>query len=184
MNIKYTTKEKFLIVFYLFMIFFLGLGITFSYFLLADSAEKNTTKVYAGRLDVNYIQGNIIAADKLYPRDEPNFNSTKDVYRNRFTVSTDGTLEQNVEIGFDITKSEFSSDMIRYALYNSDGTMISTGYLNEGYVVMAKNLYFKPIESREFEMFIWLESKSFAQGEEQGKKLFGKILINSKQFGY
>ena len=74
--------------------------------------------------------------------------------------------------------------MLRYALYTTDGTKISTGYLNEGYVVMTENLYFKPIETREFVMMIWLEEKPFEQGEEQGRKLFGKILINSKQFGY
>lgn len=184
MNIKYSRREKLLIIFYLFMIFFLGLGITFSYFLLADSANKDSTKVYAGRLDVSYIQGNQVTTEVLYPMSEPNFDTYRDVYRNRFAVSTDGTLEQNVEIGFNITKNQFSNDMIRYALYTSDGTKISTGYLNEGYVVLIDNLYFKEIESREFVLIIWLEEKPFEQAGEMGNKLFGKIIINSKQYGY
>lgn len=184
MNIKYSRKEKFLIIFYLFMIFFLGIGITFSYFLLADSADEDSTRVYAGRLDINYIQGNVIAAKELYPIPEPDFNSTENIYRNRFAVSTDGTLEQNVQIGFDISENQFSKDMMRYAIYSSDGNKLSTGYLNEGFEVMIDNLYFQPIETREFVLIIWLEEKPFEQGDEQGRKLFGKIVINSKQYGY
>ena len=96
MKIKYTKKEKILIIFYLFMILFLGFGITFSYFLLADAAEKDSTRVYAGRLDVNYIQGNVVATEKLQPIPEPDFYTTDTVYRNTFAVRTEGTLEQTV----------------------------------------------------------------------------------------
>jgi len=184
MNIRYSRKEKILIIFYLFMIFFLGLGITFSYYLLADSANNDSTKVYAGRLDVSYIQGNQVTTEVLYPMSEPDFNTVTNVYRNRFSVSTDGTLEQNVQIGFDITNNQFSDDMIRYALYSSTGNKLSTGYLNEGFVVMIDNLYFRAIENREFVLIIWMEEKPFEQAEEMGNKLFGKIIINSKQYGY
>lgn len=183
MNIKYTRKEKILIISYLVMIVFLGLGISFSYFLLADSADKDSTRVYAGRLDVSYIQGNELD-EILYPIPEPDFNTTEKVYRNRFAVSTEGTLEQNVAISFNILSNQFSNDMIRYALYTSNGNKLSTGYLNEGLELLIDNLYFKPVESREFVLMVWLEEKPFEQAGEMGCKLLGRILINSKQYGY
>ena len=96
MNIKFNKKEKIILVVYLFVILILGAGITYSFFLLADRAKEDSTKVYAGKLDVNYIEGSQVIADILYPIPEPNFNVEKDVYKNRFTVSSEGTLEQNI----------------------------------------------------------------------------------------
>lgn len=183
MNIKFTKKEKFLVIFYLFMIVVLGLGISFSYFLLADSAKKDSTQVYAGRLDIKYTQGDKIITDKLYPISEPDFYTNESIYKTKFSVTTEGTLEQTVQIGFNITINQFSKDMIRYALYSSTGNKLSTGYLNEGFVVLMDNLYFQPIENRDFVLLIWLEEKQFLQTE-QGNKLSGNIIINSKQFGY
>lgn len=184
MNINYTKKEKILIISYLVMIVFLGLGISFSYFLLADSADKDSTRVYAGRLDISFIQGNEINTEVLYPIPKPDFNTKEKIYKNRFTVSTEGTLEQNVAISFNILENQFSEDMIRYSLYNGDGIELSTGYLNKGLETLIDNLYFKPIETREFVLIVWLEEKPFEQIEEQGCKLFGRIHVNSKQYGY
>ena len=73
--------------------------------------------------------------------------------------------------------------MIRYAIYNSNGTRLSTGYLNQGFTTMIDNLYFKPVETREFVLIIWLESKPYEQFE-QGNKLSGTIVIESRQYGY
>lgn len=183
MNIKLSRKEKFLLFFYLFMIIILGIGISFSFFLLADSAPKDSTKVYAGRIDVKYTQGEDVIAETLYPIPEPDLNTTESIYRTNFTVATDGTLEQTVQIGFNITKNIFSKDMIRYALYNDTGTKLSTGYLNEGFVVLHDNIYFKAVEEKEFILIIWLEEKPYEQ-HEQGSKLNGHFIINSKQYGY
>lgn len=184
MNIKYTKKEKILIVSYLIIIIFLGLGVSFSYFLLANSADKDSTRIYAGRLDVSFIQGNKIETELLYPMPEPDFNTKDYIYKNRFTISTEGTLEQNVTINFDVSENQFSDNTIRYALYSSTGNKLSTGYLDKGLVTLIDNLYFKAIESREFVMIIWLEEKPYNQIEEQGCKLLGKIIVNSKQYGY
>ena len=119
----------------------------------------------------------------MYPIQEPDFYTTESIYRTNFSVATDGTLEQNVQIGFNITENYFSEDMIRYALYSGNGTKLSTGYLNQGFVVMMENLYFKEVEEREFVLIIWLEEKPFEQTE-QGNKLVGHFVINSKQYGY
>lgn len=184
MKIKYTKKEKILIIFYLFMILFLGFGITFSYFLLADAAEKDSTRVYAGRLDVNYIQGDTINTERLYPIPTADFYTTKNIYRNKFYVSSDGTLEQTVQIGFNVIKNQFSDDMIKYKLYTENGEEVSTGYINQGFTVLVDNLYFEPVESRAYILLLWLEEKPFDQTQEMENKLSGRIIINSKQYGY
>jgi len=183
MNTKFTKNEKILIYFYLLIIVLLGLSISFSFFLLADSAEKDTTKVYAGRIDVKYKQGENIIAETLYPIPEPDFDEKEKIYKTNFSIATEGTLEQTVQIGFKISKNEFNDDMIRYALYSNDGKKLSTGYLNQGIVVLLDNIYFKEKEEREYVFIIWLEEKSYEQ-QEQGKKLTGSFVINSKQYGY
>ena len=120
----------------------------------------------------------------MYPIADPDFNETENIYKNRFYVKSDGTLEQNVQIGFDIYSNEFSKDMIRYKLYTGTGTELSTGYLNEGYQVMIDNLYFEPVEKREFVLFLWLEEKPYEQSEEMENKLKGTIRVKAKQYGY
>lgn len=184
MNIKFNKKEKIILVVYLFTILILGVGITYSFFLLADRAKKDSTKVYAGKLDVNYIEGSLVVADVLYPIPEPNFNVEKDVYKNRFIVSSEGTLEQNVSINFQVSRNEFSDNAIKYALYDSNGTKLSTGYINKGMVTLIDNLYFKEIESRDYILIIWLQETPENQSSEQGNKLAGRIVIQSKQYGY
>lgn len=184
MNIKFSNKEKIILGVYLFVILILGTGITYSFFLLADRAKKDSTKVYAGKLDVNYIEGNQVVADVLYPIQEPDFNVVKDVYKNRFTVSSEGTLEQNVSINFQVSRNEFSENTIKYALYNSNGTKLATGYLNQGMVTLIDNLYFKEVESRDYVLIIWLQETPENQSSEQGNRLAGRIVIQSKQYGY
>ena len=184
MNIKFNKKEKIILVVYLFVILILGAGITYSFFLLADRAKEDSTKVYAGKLDVNYIEGSQVIADILYPIPEPNSNVEKDVYKNRFTVSSEGTLEQNISINFQVSRNEFSKDAIKYALYDGDGTKLATGYLNQGMVTLIDNLYFKEVESRDFVLILWLQETPEDQSIEQGNKLAGRIVIQSKQYGY
>lgn len=184
MNIKFKKKEKIILVVYLFIILIMGVGITYSFFLLADKAKKDSTKVYAGRLDVSYKKGSQVIANTLYPIQEPNFNVEKDVYKNRFTVSSEGTLEQNVSINFQVSKNEFSNNAIKYALYDSNGLKLSTGYINQGMVTLIDNLYFKEIESRDFVLIIWLQETPEDQSMEQGNKLAGRVVIQSKQYGY
>lgn len=181
MKKKYTKKEVFLITIYIISIFFIGIGVTFSYFSMVKSAKKDSTKIYSGTLNINFIQGNDVSVDVLYPISEPSFNTTRNVYRNRFGVSTEGTLEQNVSIKFFVSDTMFSNNSIKYALYTSSGTKIETGYLNKGVTVLTDNLYFKPIETREFVLLLWLDENSKDQNLEQNKKMTGTITVESVQ---
>ena len=184
MNIKFNKREKIILVVYLLVILIMGVGITYSFFLLADRAKEDSTKVYAGRLDVNYKVSDKVIADVLYPIPEPNFYVEKDVYKSSFTVSSEGTLEQNVSINFQVSRNEFSKDAIRYALYDSNGMKLATGYINQGMVTLIDNVYFKEIESRDYVLIIWLQETPDDQSGEQGNRLAGRIVIQSKQYGY
>lgn len=181
MKKRYSKKEVFLIVIYLISIFFIGIGVTFSYFSMVKSANKDSTKIYSGTLNINYIQGSDVSIDVLYPISEPSFNTSRNVYRNKFGVNTDGTLEQNVSIRFFASDTTFSNNSIKYALYNSNGTKIETGYINKGLTVLTDNLYFKSVETREFVLLLWLDENSKDQNLEQDKKLTGTIIIESTQ---
>lgn len=184
MNINLSKKEKIIIISYLVVIFIIGLGITYSFFMLADRAQKDSTKVYAGKLEVKYTQGNDVITNTLYPIQEPSFEETKQVYKTSFTVSSEGTLEQNVSINFQVAKNEFTNNTIKFALYSDSGNKISTGFLNEGLVILADNLYFDKIETRKYVLIIWLQESPDDQSTEQGNKLSGRIVISSKQYGY
>jgi len=51
MGRKYSKKEMFNIILYLLVIFFIGAGVTFSYFALVAEADKDSTRIYAGKMD-------------------------------------------------------------------------------------------------------------------------------------
>lgn len=152
--------------------------------MLADRAKKDSTRVYAGKLDVKYTKGNDVITNTLYPIPEPSFEETKDIYKTTFTVGSEGTLEQNVSINFQVAKNEFSTNAIKFALYSGDGEKINTGYLNTGMVTLIDNLYFEKVETREYVLIIWLQETPEDQSAEQGSKLSGRIVVNSKQYGY
>ena len=182
---KNNKKKIFSMIIFLLIIFCLGFGLTFAYLSLVSSAEKDSTKIYAGRIDVNYIQGNEVITNILYPISEPSFNTTSNVYRNKFGVSTEGTLEQTVAIDFKVNNNSFSNNTIKYAIYTSNGNKLATGYLNgSGTTTLADNIYFKENELKEFVLIIWLDENSLSQNTEEGKNLTGTIIINSRQIGF
>ena len=184
MKRKYSKREIFNLCIYLLVIFFIGIGVTFSYFALVAEADKDSTRIYAGKMDINFIQGNDVSTDVMFPIKEPNFNTTRNVYRNRFGISTKGTLEQAVTINFITTLNEFENDSIKYALYSSSGNKLATGYLNQENNILVDNLYFKDNENREFVLLIWLDDNNKNQNLEQEKKLTGTIVVNSTQLKY
>ena len=51
-------------------------------------------------------------------------------------------------------------------------------------VTLIDNLYFKEVESRDFVLILWLQETPEDQSIEQGNKLAGRIVIQSKQYGY
>ena len=115
---------------------------------------------------------------------EPSFNETRNIYKKKFSVNSKGTLEQNVSISFEVSKNEFSTNSIKYSLYNDNGTKLSSGYVNNGLVTLVDNQYFKENETRDYILIIWLEENSKDQTKEQGKMLSGTIVVQSKQYGF
>lgn len=181
MKTKFSKEEIVNIIIYLLVIFFIGMGVTFSYFILVASAEEDSTRIYAGKMDVNFIQGQDVSTDVLYPITEPNFNTVRNVYRNRFSIRTTGTLEQMVSISFKTTVNEFVSDSIKYAIYSANGNRLSTGYINQIENLLLDNLYFRENEIREFVLLLWLDDNGRNQNLEMKKNLTGTIYVDSIQ---
>ena len=177
-------SEIFNIILYILIIFFITTGVTFSYFALVDSAEKDSTKIYSGKLDINFIQGNDVSTDVLFPIKEPSFYQIRNVYRNSFSISSSGTLEQIIAIDFDVTKNDFTDNSLMYAIYTNTGIKLITGYLNQGTIRLIDNLYFSENETRDFVLLVWLADNYQDQNELQGRSMTGTIVVNSTQYKY
>lgn len=158
------------------------LSTTFAYYSLIASQKDEDTILYTGKLEINYIDGIYIKNPTLYPIAKPNFNTTKNVYRNTFKVKSSGTLEQTIKIILNITKNEFEKDSLKYILFNENGKEISTGtILNPSEILIADNLYLAHDETATYTLLIWLDNKEYNQINDIGKTVSGQIKIVSTQ---
>jgi len=160
-------------------------GATLAYFKLLSSQEEEGTVLYTGKLEINYIDGVYIQNPELMPMKEPSYNTYKGVYRNSFTVSSSGTLEQTITLELDVTTNEFKSDAMKYVIFNDKGQKIAAGnILKEGKVTLASDMYLEATGTAKYTLIIWLNNTNYNQNSEMGKTIVGKINIHSKQMRY
>lgn len=178
-------------IFYLIMLILtmitMIVGITFTYFGLVASEEKDSTKVQTGYLSINYIDGKKMSTYSLMPIDEPNLNTTYSVYKKKFKVSSDGTLDQTLDIYMNVTKNEFTNNALRFALYDSENQRIGTGSIPSqkgSKVLMTKDKYLKSNTTEEFTVLIWLQENGQDQNHERGNKFIGGFDITANQIKY
>lgn len=161
------------------------IGATLAYFSLIASQKKDGTKLYTGKLEINYIDGTYIKNPELIPIKEPTYTTTKGVYRNTFTVSSSGTLEQTITLEMEIKKNEFTKNSIKYVLYNDKGIKMNSGSIyTTGKIILSDNLYLKPVGTATYTLILWLDNTQYNQNYEMGKAITGKINIYSKQLKY
>ena len=159
-------------------------GITFTYLSLIKSEEKDNTKIQTGTLSIKYIDGGSIDTYSLVPMDEPTLN-TASVYRKEFAVTSDGTLDQTLDIYLKITKNEFSNNALKFAIYDSSKTKLATGYIpKEGKILMKSGIYLKNKESKNFTVLIWLQTNETNQNSEESKTFVGGFDITATQIKY
>ena len=106
------------------------------------------------------------------------------MYRNSFSISSSGTLEQIIAIDFEVTKNDFTDNSLMYAIYTNTGIKLITGYLNQGTIRLIDNLYFSENETRDFVLLVWLADNYQDQNELQGRSMTGTIVVNSTQYKY
>ena len=160
---------------------------TFAYFSVIASREKDSTKIYTGTVMINYHQGDIIKGENIVPgtdfgngAKEPNINTEHNIYKNNFSVSNSGTLPVKVDINVGINTNEFSHNILKYILFDSNGGKLATGSIPKtGNVQVIKNLYLKNNTTGNYTLMIWLYDNGTDQNVEQGRTFNGKIVVNA-----
>lgn len=161
------------------------IGATLAYFSLLSSQKEEGTVLYTGKLEINYIDGVYMKNPKLIPISNPDYNTYEGVYRNNFTVSSSGTLDQTITIEFEISRNDFPENAIKYAIFNDSGQILSSGYApKDGKVTLASNLYLEAVGFAKYTLLIWLDNTDYNQNISMGSAITGKINIHSKQLRY
>ena len=127
MNNTADKKDIFYIIVLILTFITVIVGATFALYSFIFSQKEGTSAVYTGTLSIEYLSGNIINFNFLYPTEKPNFESEKNVYRNTFKVTNSGSLDSLLKIQIDINQNEFSNKTLKYILYNSNQEELSEG---------------------------------------------------------
>lgn len=160
-------------------------GITFTYLSMEKQEKEDSTKVKTGTLSISYIDGDSIKGIGLIPVDTPSIESSFGVYKKRFSVRSNGTLDQRLDIYINVTKNDFKSGNLKYSLYSEDNSLISTGTIpNSGSVLIASGDYLKNNSINNYTVIIWLMNTSDNQEYEEDSMFVGGFDITATQIKY
>ncbi len=182
MNSHTSRKDFFYVVILILTFITVIVGAAFALYSLIFSQKEGTSAVYTGTLSIEYLSGNIIDCNYLYPIDHPRVTDEKNVYKNHFRVRNTGSLDSLLQIQVDIHQNEFSNNTLMYSLYNSSEEELSAGFI-EGKVssIIANNIYLKNNSEEEFILVIWLKESGANQNSEMRKNLIGTIQVDASQ---
>ena len=91
-------KQIFYTIVLLLTLIIMIISTTIAYFWLVSSQKDEGTKLYTGKLEINYIDGTYIKDPELWPMEKPSYNTYENVYRNTFQVTSSGTLDQTISV--------------------------------------------------------------------------------------
>lgn len=177
-------------IFYLILLVFtlitMIIGITFTSFMLFTTEKEDNTRVEAGSIVINYIDGKDINTYALLPISEPNLNTKYSTYKKNFAITSSGsTIDQNFDIYIDVTNNEFSNNALGFILYDANGNVVSRGTIpSSGRVLVASSISLKSNETLNYTLLIWLRDNNENQDYEQGKSFTGGFYIDTKQIKY
>lgn len=161
------------------------IGAVFGIYSLIASQKEDDTKLYTGTLQINYIDGVYIRNPELIPTKNVDFSTYKGVYRNNFQIASSGTLDQIINLDLEISKNEFIENALKYAIYNSKGNELASGFVPKtGKVNLASNMYLASGSVATYTLIIWLDNTNYNQNSEMGKIITGKINAYAKQIKY
>ena len=175
-------KDFFYIVILILTFITVIVGTAFALYTFIFSQKEGTSAVYTGTLSVEYLSGNIIDCNYLYPVDNPKVTDEKNVYKNTFRVKNTGSLDSLLQIKININSNEFSSGTLMYSIYGTSGDELSNGYI-EGSTssIVANNIELKNNSSEEFTLIIWIKESGENQNSEMKKNLSGTIQVDASQ---
>lgn len=182
MNNTTEKKDMFYIIVLILTIVTTIIGIAFALYYLVHSQKEGSSAVYTGTLSIEYLSGNIINTNLLYPREKPILETEENVYKNNFRVKNKGSLDSTINVEIETTENEFSNETLMYTLYTTEGTEISEGFIeNTKTNLIAENLVLESDETANFTLLIWIKENGKDQNEEMKKTLKGLIKVDANQ---
>ena len=182
MNNTANKKDIFYIIVLLLTFITVVVGATFAIYTHIFSQEEGTSAVYTGTLSIEYLSGEIINVNLLYPTEKPTIETTKNIYKNNFRVTNTGSLDSLISIEIEINKNEFSNKTLKYSLYDSEEKEIAEGYI-EGRLsaTLANNIILENNKTEEYTLLIWIAENGENQNKEMKKSLYGLIKVDAAQ---
>lgn len=182
MNNTVSKKDFFYIIVLILTFITVIVGAAFALYAFIFSQEEGTSAVYTGTLSIEYLSGNIIDCNLLYPTEKPDVDTENNVYKNNFRVTNTGSLDSLLTLEIDINQNDFSNNTLKYSLYNKEETEIAEGYIS-GRVssTLANNIILANNETEEFTLVIWIAETGENQNEEMKKNLKGTIRVDAAQ---
>ncbi len=154
-------KDIFYLILLILTMITMIVGITFTYFSLMAKEKTDSTVIKAGTLAINYIDGQTINTYALLPTNEPNLNTKYSVYKKSFSVSSSGTLDQNMDIYLTVTRSDFETGDLHFSFYDGAGNKLNTGSIpNSGIILLSSNVFLSAGNVKTFTILIWLQDGS------------------------
>ena len=175
-------KDFFYIVILILTFVTVIVGAAFALYTFFFSQKEGSSAVYTGTLSIEYLSGDIINCNYLYPTDNPKFDSEKNVYKNTFRVRNTGSLDSLLQIKININYNEFSSGTLMYSIYNSAGDELFNGYIDgQASTIMATNIELKNNATEKYTLMIWIKESGSNQNTEMKKNLTGTIQVDASQ---
>ena len=182
MNNTANKKDIFYIIVLILTFITVIVGATFALYTFIFSQKEGSSAVYTGTLSIEYLSGEIISFNLLYPTEKPNIDTEKNIYKNNFKVTNTGSLDSLINIAIEIRKNEFSNKTLRYSLYDGEGVEVAEGYV-EGISTspIASNINLKSNETANYTLLIWIAENGEDQNQEMKKTLTGLIKVDAAQ---
>lgn len=179
-------KNLFYIIVLILTLVTMIIGAAFAYYSLVASQKEEGTVLYTGKLEINYVDGVYIRNPSLLPMHNVGYNTYNNVYRNRFSIVSSGTLDQTLSIDIDISKNEFSDGTLKYAVYNTSGSEVKRGNVPQsGKANLADGIFLASDGTATYTIIIWWDdTTNYDQAGEMGKNISGKITAYAKQLKY
>ncbi len=182
MNYTTNKKDMFYIIVLILTFITVIVGATFAVYTLLHKQKEGSSAVYTGTLSIEYLSGNIINFNYLYPVIKPSFDDTTHVYKNNFKVTNTGSLDSLLMITIDINNNEFSNQTLMYTLYNSNKEELTEGYIEgKKMSTIASNVFLEHNKTEEFTLIIWIKENGQNQNQEMKKNLTGLIRVDASQ---
>ena len=160
------------------------LGVSLGYYAAVASEEKDSTRLNTGTLVANFVDGINVQSPHLTPRNKPtSLSDITNAYKNEFSVENTGTLDQTFSIAINVTTNEFTSDNLKYIVFNrTTGTEISSGTISgTGEIELISDTYLESGKSANYTLIIWLNETGSNQNDEQSKKINATMSLLATQ---